>query len=305
MLSMSSNNQPLHLSFAIPSSFVDIYPNRTQQTQQIGRIARAAAIFQVSDILVYQDANNATQRKNSQLISRVLEYMETPQYLRKHLFGKLHELRFVGLLPPLRTPHHPLAKHARNLKNGEIREGFAYQDKQKIVVDIGVEEPLLLMEKHPKKLPTRITVRIHRTGNGRLVAQPCTPPDPSIYWGYKTRQIQQPLTDFLQKSSSYKLIIAATRKGELVDNQVTSLRRAWQKAGHLLILFGSHEEGLDTIFRRMGHDLSSITKYQVNFLAHQGVATIRVDEAILIGLTIFRFIERASHSGRNLTRSNE
>ncbi|MDO8055829.1 MAG: putative RNA uridine N3 methyltransferase, partial [Candidatus Hermodarchaeota archaeon] len=75
---MSSNNQPLHLSFAIPSSFVDIYPNRTQQTQQIGRIARAAAIFQVSDILVYQDANNATQRKNSQLISRVLEYMETP-----------------------------------------------------------------------------------------------------------------------------------------------------------------------------------------------------------------------------------
>ena len=293
MLSMSSNNQPLHLSFAIPSSFLDIYSNRNQQTQQIGRIARAAAIFHVNEILVYQDANNTIQRRNSQLITRVLEYMETPQYLRKHLFGKLRELRYVGLLPPLRTPHHPLEKHARNLKNGEIREGFAYEDKQKIVVDVGVEKPLLLMEKYSKKLPSRITVQIHRSDNGRLIAQPCNPPDASIYWGYKIRQIQQPLTDFLQKSSSYKLVIAATRKGELVDNQVTSLRRAWQKAGHLLLLFGSHEEGLDVIFRRMGHDLSSITKHQVNFLAHQGVATIRVEEAVLIGLATFRLIEQA------------
>ena len=209
------------------------------------------------------------------------------------------------LLPPLRTPHHPLEKHSGNLKNGEIREGFAYKEKQKIVVDIGVEAPLLLMKKYPKKLPARITVQVYRTGKGRLVAQPCTSPDPSTYWGYKTRQIQQPFTDFLQKASSSRLIIAATRKGELVNSQVTSLRRAWQKAGQLLLLFGSHEEGLDAIFQRMGHDLSSITEYQVNFLTHQGVATIRVDEAILIGLTTFRFIERASKSGRNLSRSNE
>jgi len=293
MASMSSNNHPLCLSIAIPSSFIDIYPNKIQKTQQIGRIARAAAIFQVSEILVYQDENNSTQRKNSQLITRVLEYMETPQYLRKHLFGKIPELRYVGLLPPLRTPHHPLEKQTRNLKNGEIREGFAYKNRQQVVVDVGVETPLPLVKKASKRLPTRITVQIRRNRNGALVAQPCTPPEPSIYWGYQTRQIQISLADFLQNSSSYKLIVATTRKGKPLHAQIASLNRAWQKTGHLLLLFGSHEEGLDIIFRKMGYDLSSITQHQVNFLLHQGVATIRVEEAVLIGLATFRFFEQS------------
>lgn len=294
MSSMSSNNHPLFLSFAIPSSFIDIYPNKMQKTQQIGRIARAAAIFQVSEILVYHDSDDSAQRANSQLITRVLEYMDTPQYLRKHLFRKLPELRYVGILPPLRTPHHPLEKRSKNLKNGEIREGFAYKREKQVVVDVGVEDPLPLAKKPAKKLPSRITVQIHRNRGGRLVAQPCSPPEPSTYWGYQIRQIQEPLLDFLRNSSSHRLIVAATRKGELVNNQVESLRQAWKKSGHLLILFGSHEEGLDAIFRRMGHDLSSITKYQVNFLLGQGVATIRVEEAVLIGLAIFRFFEPTS-----------
>jgi predicted SPOUT superfamily RNA methylase MTH1 len=90
------------------------------------------------------------------------------------------------------------------------------------------------------------------------------------------------------------LIVAATRKGELVNSQVASLGRAWKKSGHLLLLFGSHEEGLEAIFRRMGYDLASITKHHVNFLLHQGVATIRVEEAVLIGLATFRFFEQTS-----------
>jgi predicted SPOUT superfamily RNA methylase MTH1 len=280
------------LSFAIPSSFIDIYPNKAQKTQQIGRIARAAAVFQVAEILVYQDTQNSTQKKNSQLIKCVLEYMETPQYLRKRLFGKLPELRYVGLLPPLRTPHHPLEKHTRALKNGEIREGFAYKNGQKVFVDIGVERPLPLVSFHSKSLPTRVTVQVYRNPEGLLVAQPASPPERSVYWGYETRLIQSPLTAFLQRSTNYKLIVAATRKGDLVNKHVTSLRRAWQKAGHLLLLFGSHEEGLDSIFLRMGQDLSSLTQYQLNFLLNQGVATIRVEEAVLIGLTAFRFFEQ-------------
>jgi predicted SPOUT superfamily RNA methylase MTH1 len=288
---MNSNTHPLRLSIAIPSSFIDTYPNKAQKTQQIGRIGRAAAIFQVSEILVYQDKKTPAQRKNSQLITRVLEYLETPQYLRKHLFGKLPELRFAGLLPPLRTPHHPIEKRLRNLNHGEFREGYAYLKGQRPVVDVGVEVPLPLIQEE-EKLPTRITVQIHRDRDGVLAAHPFSHSDPPAYWGYKTRQIQLSLADFLYKSTRYKLIVAATRKGDLVNEQVSSLYQSWQKTGHLLLLFGSHEEGLDAIFRRMGQDLSSIAQYQVNFLLDQGVATIRVEEAILIGLTTFRFLER-------------
>lgn len=35
-----------------------------------------------------------------------LEYVETPQYLRKALFPKHPALRFAGLMNPLDTPHH-------------------------------------------------------------------------------------------------------------------------------------------------------------------------------------------------------
>ena len=39
-------------------------------------------------------------------LARVLQYLETPQYLRKALFAKHADLRLVGLLNPLDCPHH-------------------------------------------------------------------------------------------------------------------------------------------------------------------------------------------------------
>ena len=42
----------------------------------------------------------------SGLIRRVLEYLETPQYLRRRLFPLDESLKYAGLLPPLRIPSH-------------------------------------------------------------------------------------------------------------------------------------------------------------------------------------------------------
>ena len=39
-------------------------------------------------------------------LARVLQYLETPQYLRKALFKKHSDLKFAGLLNPLDCPHH-------------------------------------------------------------------------------------------------------------------------------------------------------------------------------------------------------
>ncbi|MFX0169129.1 MAG: putative RNA uridine N3 methyltransferase [Candidatus Hodarchaeota archaeon] len=293
MLSTNSESNPLRLSIAVPSSFIDIYPNKAQKTQHIGRIARAASIFQVDEILVYLDEETQRQRRNNQLITQVLEYMETPQYLRKHLFKKLPELQYVGLLPPLRTPHHPVEKRIQKLKQGEIREGYAFQQGGQPVVDIGVEVPLPLQNIRSERLPARITVQVHRSRSGDLVAQPYSFTQSHVYWGYKVQQVPSLLGDFLQKTSAYKFIVATTRKGNLVNNYAPLLRQTWQKVGHLLLLFGSHKEGLDAILSREGLDLIAITSYQVNFLSAQGVATVRVEEAVLIGLTIFRLLEQA------------
>jgi hypothetical protein len=72
-------------------------------TLKVGQIARAAAVFRVSRIVIYRDQ----EYNDSRFISMILRYMETPQYLRKLLIPRREELRHVGMLPPLRTSHHP------------------------------------------------------------------------------------------------------------------------------------------------------------------------------------------------------
>jgi predicted SPOUT superfamily RNA methylase MTH1 len=292
MTAKKSGNTPLSLSIAIPSSFIDVYSSKAQKTQQIGRIARAAAIFQVDEIFVYLDRENQKQARNLRLITRVLEYVETPQYLRKHLFGKISELQYAGLLPPLRTPHHPLEKHSKALKQGEIRDGYAFKEKNLRVIDVGVESVLPFLDAESIDLPTRITVKISRTKSGDLVVRPSRPPRPLIYWGYKVIGTQSLLGEFLLKSSSYGYIVALSRKGVAISKKRDLLHRQWKQATRLLLLFGSHKEGLAEILEREGYRLSSIANHTINLLNHQGVATIRTEEAVGIGLAIFRLIEQ-------------
>ncbi|HUW47814.1 MAG TPA: putative RNA uridine N3 methyltransferase, partial [Patescibacteria group bacterium] len=96
------------LSIAIPASVVSDTPHLREKTSKMGMIGRAAAIFKVNAIIIYPDDPRANQKKDMELIDRVLTYMETPQYLRKRLFELSPDLQFAGILPPLRTPHHPL-----------------------------------------------------------------------------------------------------------------------------------------------------------------------------------------------------
>ena len=42
----------------------------------------------------------------TEFFTKNLEYLETPQYLRKTLFPKHTALRFASLMNPLDTPHH-------------------------------------------------------------------------------------------------------------------------------------------------------------------------------------------------------
>ena len=292
MASKQVQQRPLALAIAIPSSFIDVSSNKAQKTQQIGRMARAAAIFQVDEIILYRDKQNQRQTKNQQFIARVLEYVETPQYLRKHIFGRIPDLQYAGLLPPLRTPHHPLAKESAALKNGEIREGVTFVKKGKVVIDIGVESPVPLMQSEPTKIPKRITVKISRNKTGRLAVTPCSIPKDKQYWGYSVTNIESSLGRFLENNTSFPFIIATSRKGNPIEEKIDQIRNQWQSHQRLLLLFGSHREGISEILQRSKIDVSTVVTDSVNLVYKQGVATIRTEEAVLIGLTAFRFLER-------------
>ncbi|NIV44240.1 RNA-binding protein, partial [Candidatus Bathyarchaeota archaeon] len=67
-----------------------------------------------------------------------------------------------GVLPPLRTPHHPIINRLKKLDIGEYREGVVVSSSAKgSFVDVGVER-LALVEGTQLPLNTRVTVEITR-----------------------------------------------------------------------------------------------------------------------------------------------
>jgi len=51
---------------------------------------------------------------------RNLEYLETPQYLRKALFPVCNELKFSGLMNALNLPHHLKASEWCKYREGVV-----------------------------------------------------------------------------------------------------------------------------------------------------------------------------------------
>jgi len=147
------------ISIAVPGSVVANCQTLELKTQLAGQIARAATIYQVDEIVVYDDklsstakqqyynrrggrqqrereterrgggglsegsndrnVNNNADTDDHALMARILQYCECPQYLRKHFFPVHPCLRFVGLLPPVDAPHHVRADDVRT----KYREG--------------------------------------------------------------------------------------------------------------------------------------------------------------------------------------
>ncbi|KAL3641990.1 hypothetical protein CASFOL_012805 [Castilleja foliolosa] len=111
------------LSIALPGSIIDNAQSLELATRLAGQIARAATIFRIDEVVIF-DSKNVPDDASTDILDndlgeneggtafliRILRYLETPQYLRKSLFPKHNSLRFVGLLPPLDPPHH-LRKH--------------------------------------------------------------------------------------------------------------------------------------------------------------------------------------------------
>lgn len=112
------------VSIAVPGSILDNAQSQELRTYLAGQIARAACIFKVDEVIVFDDygQNIPSNAKRSRLedtnedgeqmrhccvqLARILQYLECPQYLRKFFFPLHKDLKFSGLLNPLDAPHH-------------------------------------------------------------------------------------------------------------------------------------------------------------------------------------------------------
>ena len=274
-----------NLTIAIPASIISSTPHLREKTTKIGLIGRAASIFRVDKIIIFPDKPKIDQSKEIDFIVTLLKYMNTPQYLRKKLFELDSKLKFAGILPPLRTPNHPINSKSRNLRSGEYRDGIIVKKvKNGMLVDIGVEKLALLRETH-WLIGDHVNSQIIKTGN-QIEVQTMIKEEIPFYWGFSVFAEKNSLNNLI-KNNNFDLIIGASKKGIDFNSNLSEIVDKWKKANNIIMEFGAPNRGLFEIAKDEGMDLKKHTDFVVNTIPNQGTETVRTEEALIATLAIF------------------
>ena len=310
------------LSISIPSSIVANCQTKELRTQLVGQIARAATIFHVDEIVVYDDklSKESTGRQfrkrrdakgdssNEKSIEQsdnphtkfdaqaffalVLQYCETPQYLRRHFFPMHPDLQFVGLLAPVDAPHHVRADDVCPYREGVVLEKKIRSGGS--LINCGVPGRLV-------EIPTRLKAGIRCTvkldpfsyrKSGQLKGQVVSPTAPreadGTYWGYTTR-VADSLKAVLDDSpfdTGYDLKIGTSERG---DSDIDEGGFTLPPFQHAIIVFGGVagiEECVDAeeSLSLPGDESKKLFDLWLNVAKYQGSRTIRTEEAVFISL---------------------
>jgi predicted SPOUT superfamily RNA methylase MTH1 len=276
------------LCIAIPASFVSDVPHLREKTFRIGLVGRAAAIFRVDQVIVFPDMPKTDQSRDINLISTILAYMETPQYLRKRLFKIQPELQYAGVLPPLRTLHHPLADRTEDLRIDEFREGAVIgYSKGDSLVDIGVEQPALVTGVK-LQTNTRVTVKIIGL-NKQPRAALADRKEIKQYWGYQVTVSDVPFGQMVKKRH-FDLVVATSRRGKPFDAVMDELIKSWKQSSNILLAFGAPSQGLFEIAAHERLKLEDLVHFVVNTIPSQGTETVRTEEAVCTSLALLNVL---------------
>jgi len=335
---MSDKGRDYTLSVALPGSIVDNAQSPILRTYLVGQIARAATIFHVDEIVVFDDGlgkrsgpesghirgrGGAGGRRRSGtdgggsegggggghgqseahlFLARVLQYLETPQYLRKALFPQHPDLRFAGLLNPLDAPH-----HMRRDDACPFREGVTLDRPTKAgegsLVDCGLPQELLLDRR--LKPGVRVTVELDpetstkRVPRGRAAAPSAPRERAGLYWGYAVR-LAGSLGDVFAEcpfpEGEYDLTVGTSERGACSLEDAGFALPPFKRA--LLVLGGVH--GLeaavdqDENLKVAAQDTGKLFDLWANVCPGQGSRTIRTEEALPIALARLLPLVRAA-----------
>ena len=257
----------LDLSIFIPDSLTAETKDLKIKTYKVGLIARAASIFGVKRIVIYRDGADGEAR----FIRDILSYMDTPQYLRRKVFPIMKELKHVGILPPLRTPHHPTGKPV----TGEYRQGLTVKRVKKgTLVDIGADKLALCREK--LSVNRVMSFQITRMGK-EIQIEPDEPED--TYWGYEVLDTRRDIAKSL-KTVDADVVIATSRYASPITSILNEVKSKMDGARKVTILFGGPYRGLPEVRADIN----------VNTIPGQCTETVRTEEAVMATLSIFNML---------------
>ncbi|PJC50391.1 MAG: hypothetical protein CO032_04975 [Nitrosopumilales archaeon CG_4_9_14_0_2_um_filter_34_16] len=263
----------MKLSVAIPESALSDESLKIDKTRKISVLARACAIFKIDTIYVYQEGNT---KSDGNLMIMILKFLETPQFLRRRLFPKMNDLKFAGVLQPLKIPSHVTPANAKKINTGDIREGIVVSVKGKRFVDVGINQLIPFFGNTP--VGKRLTVRF-KEGYPRLSVKEIERSEVPAYWGYSVKE-RANLYSLLNEWKGS--IIITSRKGKTATKEQISKYTKIDKP--ILVVFGSPEKGVHEI---IGGNMKNVQNARsLNFFPNQATETVRLEEALLGTLAI-------------------
>lgn len=275
----------ISLSVLLPSSLVADAPNLREKTVKVGMVGRSLAIFRVPNVVLYNDNDPkiSDQEAEVKLIATLLRYMDTPQYLRRLLFPRARELRYAGLLPPLRTPHHPLRD--TKTKPGDHREAVVVEvGKDGSLLELGQPEKGVMSEK--LEVGQRLTVKIDKPVGNRVAVTAVTRAEVPGYWGFEVSTAKSILHALNGLKADY--VIGTSRYGRDLNELVRGIENS--NPNRVAIVFGGPYQGLFEICERQGVDPEELFDVVVNTIPRQGTETVRTEEALLATLALLNAI---------------
>ncbi|KMZ67922.1 hypothetical protein ZOSMA_252G00230 [Zostera marina] len=304
------------VSIAIAGSIIDNAQSLQLATLLAGQIARAATIFQIDEVIVFdsevasnQDSALASPEiteSGASFLMSILRYLETPQYLRRSYFPMCNNLKYVGLLPPLDAPH-----HVRKHEWSPYREGITLAGNQSnsegTLVNVGLNKNVMVEQVIEPRVRVTVAMGADRSQEAdfpkKIVPASSPREKMGLYWGYKVRYASSISSVFRESpyKSGYDYIIGTSEHGRIVNSSDLDL----PKFRHLLIAFGGLG-GLEESIEEDGNltevkDVKTVFNDYLNTCPNQGSRTIRSEEAVFICLQYFQEpIARASQRFKKL-----
>ncbi|KDE09394.1 hypothetical protein MVLG_00300 [Microbotryum lychnidis-dioicae p1A1 Lamole] len=246
-------------------------------------------------------------------LARILEYLETPQYLRRALFPLHPSLRIAGLLPPLDLPHHLRRDDKSPYREGVIvqapsstqgsssnhkrRNGF---DASALLVDVGLWDPVYVDATKLDVIPelnSRVTVRMPKDEQSYAdLISPSTPTlEQGLYWGYSVRVAPSLAHVFspgpYASEGGYDLSIGTSERGVSVQDVLDEI----PEFQHMILTFGPLS-GLELVIAsdpriNLGaEEAGDLFDHWINVIEGQGSRTVRTEEALPIALARLKHV---------------
>ena len=294
------------ISVAIPDTSLSDEKGLREKTLKIGKFARTFSIFGVKNIVIYKDPTEPRDKSDMFLLRLILEFLNTPQYLRKTLYPMDRDLSYIGLLPPIRAPQHKNKVKPKDVKIGEIRVGVIHdrnslinkKDRNKftnppkpaidfkkenydLYIDVGLDYliPFLGDGINGEKVVVKFVnsypeLKVIRASGKDLE---------KLYFGYTLVKVNS-LEEYIKKLGEETFVIFTSRYGKSFQTVESDFKVNITKFENLLIVFGSPNRGIKELFVNYYNTKNSM---YVNIFPNQKTQTIRLEEAILGTLTLF------------------